>query len=102
MKPWGRFFKLLAVYGVGLFVFLSAGRVVFSSLVDWSKHEEWRCQKMQELLDEVKKTGSAKYTVLSFRDFDANKDGSIDKSESKTVEEELQKSKAAELKTKKP
>ena len=56
-----------------------------ASLVDWSKHEEWRRQQIQEILDEVKKSGSAHYTMLSLRDYDTNKDGKFDVTESKQL-----------------
>ena len=95
MRSKARFFKTFAFCLLAAAIFLAAQRVVFSSLIDWTKHEEWLRQQMQNLLDEVKKNGSAKYLILSFRDYDTNHDGAIDKTEAKALEAELDRLNAA-------
>ena len=66
-------------------VYLLRPPFAVSGLVDWTKHEEWRRQQIQEILDEVKKSGTCPYTMLSLRDYDTNKDGKFDVTESKQL-----------------
>ncbi len=60
--------------------------LALSALVDWTRHEEWKKQQIESILEEVKRVGSVPYVMLSLRAYDDNKDGKIDLQESKKLE----------------
>lgn len=101
MKNKRYFLKKIVFYPVIFLVLLGAVRSAFSSLIDWAKHEEWRRKQLESLLEDVKRDGSAKYVILSFRNYDKNQDGVIDKNESQAIETELRQLKEADAKNKK-
>lgn len=61
-----------------------------TSLIDWAKHDEWKRQQLQELVDAVHKDGSARYVLMSVRVYDKNRDGIIDDKEVVKIEEILE------------
>lgn len=77
--------------GLVFFATMQAG----AALIDWAKHEEWRRNQMEALLEEIKEKGSVRYAVMSFQNFDTNKDGAIDVSESQAIKDELAKTAVA-------
>lgn len=60
-----------------------------SALIDWAKHEEWRRKQLEALVAEVKLKGSAPYVIMSFREYDTNNDGVIDRNEIEAVKNVL-------------
>lgn len=61
-----------------------------SALIDWAKHEEWRRKQLEALVSEVRLKGSAPYIIMSFREYDTNNDGLIDRDEVEAVKDFLQ------------
>lgn len=87
-------FKLLRI-AMLLLVAAAPAVCAYAALIDWAKHEEWKRKQMEAILADVKAKGSAQYVVMSFRDYDLNKDGFIDTNESKAIEQYLRDQAAA-------
>jgi len=77
--------KIAAVTAVTALFFFAAAHEAKAALVDWAKHEEWRRKQLEALMAEVKLKGSAPYVVMSFGNYDKNKDGLIDTNESEAI-----------------
>ncbi|MBP9865892.1 MAG: hypothetical protein KBC91_05780 [Candidatus Omnitrophica bacterium] len=76
-------------------VFFAAAHEAKSALIDWAKHEEWRRKQLTALVTEVNLKGSAPYVIMSFSNYDTNKDGVIDRNEVEAIKTLLSQAPAA-------
>ena len=94
-----RFFinpKFVTALFVLALVLITATHEAGSALIDWTKHEEWRRKQLEAIVQEVKRKGSTPYVVMSFREYDLDKNGEIDERESEAIEAYLKKLAAAQ------
>ena len=63
-------------------------------MIDWEKHEEWKRKQLQALVDEVKLKWEVPYVIMSFRSYDTNADGVINRDEVEAIKDFLKQPRA--------
>jgi len=81
--------KIAVIAALLAITFFAAAHEANSALVDWEKHEEWRRKQLQALVDEVKLKWEVPYFIMSFRNYDTNADGVIDRDEVEAIKDFL-------------